>query len=118
MAHYAGFMRGTTDAQAHLGPDEGQRVLESYLAWSDDLTRQGKLVSGNSLSLDGRVLRLDGDALASTDGPHTEATEVLGGLIVIDAHDLDEAEKTFGGHPHLRFGPIEVRRVEDCRDGN
>lgn len=112
MPNYVGFIRGTEGAQAHLGPEEMQRTLERYLAWSDELSEQGRLISGGALSASqGRVLRRSGSEVVSTDGPHTEAAEIVGGYIVIEAADLGQAEKVFGTHPHLEFGPIEVRKV-------
>ncbi|PXY31586.1 YciI family protein [Prauserella muralis] len=112
MPQYAGFLRNTPDALAHLGPDEAQRTLERYLAWSEDMEKAGRLVYSNGLSATkGRVVRLEDGVLTSTDGPHTEAAEVVGGVIIIEADDLDQAEKTFGTHPHVAFGPIEVRKV-------
>ncbi|MFC4005346.1 YciI family protein [Prauserella oleivorans] len=119
MPRYAGFLRVTQDAYAGVSPDEAQRTLEAYFRWSEDLEKEGRLVISEGLSATkGRVVRSSGGELTSTDGPHTEATEIVGGFIVIEADDLDQAEKVFGTHPHLRFGPIEVRKVGDngCED--
>ncbi|MBK1784666.1 hypothetical protein JHE00_10040 [Prauserella sp. ASG 168] len=112
MPRYVGFIRNVDDSRTGLSPGEAQRTLEAYVTWSDDLERQGKLVLSSGLShSQSRVVRLVDGSLASTDGPHTEATEVVGGFIVVEADDLDQAEKLFGTHPHLRFGPIEVRKI-------
>jgi hypothetical protein len=118
MPQYAGFLRGTADAMAGLSPAQAQRVLERYLAWSADLERAGNPPSGSALSRGGRVVRGDGAGLAVTDGPFTEASEVLGGYIVVEAADLDEAETIFASHPHLEFGSIELRRLGQatCED--
>ncbi|MFF5985756.1 YciI family protein [Prauserella flavalba] len=112
MPRYVGFIRNAEGSHDGLSPDEAQRTLEAYLAWSDDLEKEGRLVISSGLSYSqGRVVRLTDGVLASADGPHTEATEVVGGFIVIEADDLDQAEKVFATHPHLRFGPIEVRKL-------
>ncbi|MFK0243129.1 YciI family protein [Amycolatopsis azurea] len=119
MPHYIGFIRATKDSHDHLGPDEAQRVLENYVAWADERTKEGCFVGGGGLSRSGgRVLRASGGEIGSTDGPHTEATEIVGGYQVIEAADLDQAEKIFATHPHLEFGPIEVRKVGErgCED--
>ncbi|WP_037307379.1 YciI family protein [Amycolatopsis orientalis] len=85
MPHYIGFIRASKDAHDRLGPDEAQRVLENYLAWDDERTKEGRFV---------------------------------GGYQVIEADDFDQAEKIFATHPHLEFGPIEVRQVGErgCED--
>lgn len=118
MPQYIGFIRATKDSHDHLGPDEAQRVLERYLAWADERTAEGRFVIGGGLSKGGRVLRGPGADVVATDGPHTEATEIVGGYQVIEADDLDQAEKIFATHPHLDFGPIEVRKVGErgCED--
>jgi hypothetical protein len=110
MPQYIGFIRSVEDSHAQLGPEEAQRVLERYLAWSEE----HRVVAGGGLSRGGRVLR----ALGSTDGPHTEATEIVGGFVLLEANDLDQAEKMLSSHPHLEFGPIELRKVGErgCED--
>jgi hypothetical protein len=56
------------------------------------------------------VVKLDGAAVLTTDGPYTEAKEHIGGVIVIKVPDLDAAlewgRKTARAIPQL---PIEVR---------
>jgi hypothetical protein len=109
MPNFVGFLRGTEDAQAHLSPDEAQRTLERYLAWNDDMDKAGNTPGGGGLSRRGRVIRKN--ALDVTDGPFVEGTEILGGFIMVEAADLDQAEKLFASHPHLDFGSIEVRKI-------
>ncbi|WP_020669189.1 YciI family protein [Amycolatopsis nigrescens] len=112
MPNYVAFLRSTGKEFAELSPDEGQRTFERYMAWSEDLAKAGNPVGGGGLSASkGRTLRKNGEELDVTDGPYTEASEVLGGFLVIEAADLDEAEKIFGSHPHLDFGSLEVRKV-------
>lgn len=117
MPNFVGFLRGTADAMADLGPDEAQRTLERYLAWSADLEAAGNPPSGGGLSRRGRVVRRGGAELTVTDGPFAES-EIVGGYISIEAADLDEAEKIFSNHPHLEFGSIEVRKIGErgCED--
>ncbi|AXB46351.1 YciI family protein [Amycolatopsis albispora] len=113
MPDYIGLLRREEKAVEDLSPDESQRVLERYLAWTDRMDREGRLRASHPLTRTGRVLRQTGGALSTTDGPHTESAEVVGGYIVVTADDYDQAAKIFGTHPHLRYGPIEVRRVAD-----
>ena len=47
-----------------------------------------------------------------SEGPYTEATEVIGGLFQVSAADYDEAVEIAGSCPHLRFGRIELREIE------
>lgn len=42
-----------------------------------------------------------------------ETKEMLGGIIVIEARDLNEAVRVASGHPLATIGHIEVRPVVD-----
>lgn len=48
-----------------------------------------------------------------TDGPFAETKEVLGGLYVIEAKDLDEAIAVAAGIPLATVGTIEVRPLRE-----
>ena len=50
----------------------------------------------------------DGETL-TTDGPFAETKEVLGGLYLLEADDLDEAISFAARIPAARYGAIEVR---------
>jgi len=47
-----------------------------------------------------------------TDGPFTEAKEVMGGFFVVEAEDYDQAVEVAKTCPHMDFGSIEVRQTE------
>jgi hypothetical protein len=49
----------------------------------------------------------------SRDGPYSETKEVLGGYWLIEASDYDEAMEVVADHPHLRFGSLEVREIQE-----
>jgi hypothetical protein len=97
-----------------LGPEEMQRIIEKYVAWSARMQSQGRLVGSNKLAdQDGRVLRRERDRLTVKDGPFVETKEVVSGYYVIRARDYDEAVELCRDHPHLEFsGPIELRQVD------
>ncbi len=47
-----------------------------------------------------------------TDGPYSEAKEVLGGFYVIEADNYDHAVELTLAHPHLEYnGVVEVRHI-------
>lgn len=112
MPDFIGLLRREERSVENLSPDEAQRVLERYLDWTNRIDQEGRLRASHPLTKSGRVLRGVGE-LSTTDGPHTESAEIVGGYITITADDYDQAAKIFGTHPHLRFGPIEVRRIAD-----
>lgn len=72
-----------------------------------------KFVGGNQLqpAATATVVRVrDGKRLV-TDGPFAETKEQLGGYILIDAKDLDEAISIAARIPVARYSSIEVRPV-------
>lgn len=94
-----------------LSPEEMQKALEKYIAWSQKPFMKGTMRLGPDL---GRVIRSQDGAPRSTDGPYSETKEVLGGYYLIEAADYDEAVQRSLDHPHLEYGgTIEVRQTYD-----
>lgn len=97
-----------------LSADAIQAVIAEYVAWSQKLAGEGKLVGGQKLKDEGgKHLNGFGSEFRSTDGPFAEAKEVVGGIFTIDASSYDEAVEISKDCPHLKYGGwIEVREVE------
>ena len=49
--------------------------------------------------------------ISATDGPFLETKEQLGGFILIEARDLNDAIRIAGGIPLAQHGTIEVRPI-------
>jgi hypothetical protein len=97
-----------------LSPEEMQRLLARYTAWRQELIKQNRLRGGEKLTNDGgRRLRMQGNQISVTDGPYSEATEVLGGFFAIEAENYDEAVAVARTCPHLTGAQwIEVRQID------
>jgi len=50
------------------------------------------------------------------DGPFAETKEQIGGFLLLEAKDRDEAIRLISNHPGLKSGPFEVRPVVDMSD--
>ena len=59
------------------------------------------------------TVRVRNDKVSITDGPFAETKEVLGGFVLIEARDLNEALKIAAEVPLAKKGSIEVRPVLD-----
>ncbi|MER6800372.1 YciI family protein, partial [Amycolatopsis mediterranei] len=55
------------------------------------------------------TIRVRGGEVLLTDGPFTEAKEQIGGFVILDCADLDEALELAARHPAATYGSIEVR---------
>jgi hypothetical protein len=48
-----------------------------------------------------------------TDGPYAETKEQLGGILILEATDLNHAVQLMSKHPGVKIGPFEIRPAED-----
>jgi len=103
----------TTD-DAGMSPEEIQAVIRDYQAWSRTMAEAGHLLGGEKLTDDdGKILSGSMEDFSVTDGPLTEAKEVIGGFFHIEATDYDEAVTLAADCPHLKYGGrIELRQIE------
>ncbi|HEY3054630.1 MAG TPA: YciI family protein [Thermoanaerobaculia bacterium] len=86
--------------------EEIQKIVQRYRDWSQKV----QTLAGNKLKdREGRVMKRG----SVTDGPYVESKEVIGGFQLIEARDYDEAVRKSGDHPHLQFGTIEIRQVDE-----
>jgi hypothetical protein len=102
-----------------LSESELRSIGARCQAYDEELRRTGRLVAGGSLGWAATTLRLAKGKLVVTDGPFLESKELVGGFIVIEARDLDEAIRTAKLHPAARMGEelgwgIELRPMEQC----
>ena len=47
------------------------------------------------------------------DGPYAETKELLGGLLILEARDLNDAIQLISNHPGIKMGTWEIRPVQD-----
>lgn len=92
-------------------PERAQKSMEAWIAWVRDLEAKGQLGSGGMpLERSGKTVR--GRELAVTDGPFTEAKDIVLGFIVVLARDLDHAVEIAKTSPLAQGGGgIEIRPV-------
>ena len=99
-------------------PAEMEKILQKYMAWTADLAKAGKLDHGHKLKDgEGRVIgRAGGEKggkVTVTDGPYMESKELMGGYWVLNAADYNEAQALVMDCPHLQFGTLEIRQVDE-----
>src|SRR5689334_2938067 len=94
-----------------LSPEEIQKVMNQIMAWFERLQQEGKLKAGQPLGEDGRTISgKKGRTVA--DGPFMESKEAVGGYLIVQAENIDEAVSIAKGNPCLDYGGIvEVRPV-------
>ena len=79
--------------------------------WLEEMAARGVRLIGNRLRPveETRSVRVRGGSTLVSDGPFTEAKEVIAGFDLIDCADEAEALEIAAKHPVARFGAVEVR---------
>jgi hypothetical protein len=113
MSKYMFLFRGdpANRIDAQTKPQEWQAHMMKWKTWIEALTAQGKMLAGEPLEKQGKVLK--GRAKKMTDGPFAEAKEIVGGYLLVEAKDLNEAVELSKGCPAFEYdGTVEVRPVQ------
>ena len=95
--------------------EERNRLDRDSLAYDEALRQSGHMIHAEALeSVDKAVtLRVRDGRMSSTDGPFAETKEHLGGFVLIEASDMDEARRVAAGIPMAKLGSIEIRPIYD-----
>lgn len=95
--------------------DELMRAVEECLAYDDELRRGGHFAGGEALqsASNAVTLRHRGGKVDITDGPFAETKEQLGGILILEAKDLNQAIALMSKHPGVKFGPFEIRPADE-----
>ena len=113
MSQFLYLYRSTdTSRQDAMGtPERAQQSMQRWMAWMNDLDKKGHLKDrGQPLERTGKVIR--GQQKTVTDGPFTEAKDLVGGFTLVEARDIDHAVELSRGCPILDGGgSVEVRPV-------
>ena len=96
-----------------LSPDQMQAVLQKYVAWSADIAARGHLVMGEKLvDHAGKALTKVNGSLSISEGPYTEANEVVGGFWIIQCENEAAAIAIAASCPHTDFGVLGLKEVD------
>ena len=96
-----------------LPPAEIEADVARHLAWFE--RHRSHIAGGEELggSHDARTVRRRGGRVTVTDGPFVETKEILGGFIVLEVADMDEALAIAAEWPSLELpgGAVTVQPV-------
>ena len=91
---------------------EQEAMIDACFAYDDELKKNGHWVSGEGLQ-GATTLSYQGGKVSVTDGPYVETKELLGGLLIVEARDLNHAIQLISKHPGVKMGRWEIRPAED-----
>ena len=98
-----------------MSEKEAQELDDESLAFDDTLKKKGHLLAAQALESvsTATVVRVRSGKVSVTDGPFAETNEHIGGFLLIEAQDLNEAIQLAAKVPAIRLGGIEVRPVKE-----
>ena len=108
----------------YIGPEklesmsDGERnaMMDECFTYDDDLRRNGHWAGGEALQPPNTAMTVywKNGKVAVTDGPYAETKEQLGGILVLEARDLNHAIQLMSQHPGVKYGSLfEIRPAAD-----
>lgn len=108
---------GYLDAEkwSKIPPAEQLAMIDRCLAYDDTLKKNGNWVSGEGLEGPESTVSLqhENGKVTVTEGPYAETKELLGGLLILSARDLNHAVQLISKHPGVQMGRWEIRPAQD-----
>lgn len=94
---------------------EMNAMMDGCFAYDEELRAKGHFAGGEGLQPPNTAmtLRYTNGRVVATDGPFTETKEQIGGILFLEARDLNHAVELLSKHPGAKFGPWEIRPAAD-----
>ena len=98
-----------------LSEREYDNLVEEALSYREVLRNSGHYIASDALEpvQTAVTLRTRNGQLSTMDGPFAETKEQLGGFLLIEARDLNDAIRVASKLPPMRLGCVEVRPVRE-----
>ena len=101
---------GGNSPEIQNSPELMQAQMGKWFEWINKLRKDGTYLSGEPLLPGGKLVI--GPNKSVTDGPYLEGKEVVGGFIIINAKDFNQAAEISKGCPDFQYnGSVQVRQV-------
>ncbi len=105
MPKYALLLSHPADRYTSIPTEEYKDIMGDYFAWVQEKLKSGTYQGGHKLvAHEGKQLSRPPEGtngLQIHDIASTEVAEVLGGIMIIEADDLDAAIELVSDHPHF-----------------
>jgi hypothetical protein len=116
---FMAMVKANKDTEAGVMPSE--ELLAEMGKYNEELVKAGVMLAGEGLhpSSKGARVKFSGDKRTVTDGPFTEAKELIAGFWLIQAKSKEEAIEWIKRSPNPMPGQeseIEIRQVFEAED--
>lgn len=101
-----------------MSESERNGFVDACFTYDDVLRKKGHFAGGEALhpASSAVTLRFQGGKVMVTDGPYAETKEQIGGILILEADDLNHAIRLMSEHPGVRGGPFEIRPAADLTE--
>jgi hypothetical protein len=102
-----------------MAANQRNALFDRCFEYDDHLRANGHWAGGEALQGTETALTLSwkNGKVAITDGPYTETKEQLGGILILEARDMNQAVQLMSQHPAVKHGNIfEIRPVGDMTE--
>lgn len=98
-----------------MSESDRNAFIDECFAYDDVLRKNGHFAGGDGLqsAQNAKTLQWKNGKVAIADGPYAKTKDQLGGILVLEARDLNQAIQLISNHPGVKGGPFEIRQVED-----
>ena len=112
---------GYYNPEKHVEMTEAERhaMFDECLEYDDHLRANGHWAGGEGLQGPETALSVywQNGKVATTDGPYAETKEQIGGILMLEARDMNHAIQLMARHPALKYGStFEIRPVADMSE--
>jgi hypothetical protein len=96
-----------------MSESERNAMVDECFTYDDELREKGHFAGGEALQgpQTATTLRWKDGKVSVTDGPYAETREQIGGILILEARDLNHAIQLMSKHPGVKTGPFEIRPV-------
>ena len=105
-------------AFAQIPQADAERMMEDCFAYDDILRRGGHFLGGEALdsARNAVTLRMKDGEVQVTDGPFVETKEMLGGILLLEARDLNHAIVLMSKHPAVRVYGVTTFEIRPANE--
>src|SRR5258707_15288834 len=98
-----------------MSENERETLVKECFAYDSVLRRNGHFVRLEALqnAQNAKTLRYRNGKVSITDGPYAETKEQIGGVLLLDAIDLNHATELMSKHTGIRVATFEIRALDE-----
>jgi len=102
----------------NMTESERNSFVDGCFTYDDVLRKNGHFAGGEGLQPPNNAvtLRIRNGKVTVTDGPYAETKEQIGGILILEARDLNHAIQLMSKHPGVQAGPFEIRPAADLTE--